>query len=248
ASVVAPAAAFAWWGWRMDMAATLAAAALGGLFAALARRRDAMRAQARLSRERTRLGRFVPAAFREPLAEVDAEGFGAAEAVLSVLFVDAVGFTRAAERLSAREVAAKMSDLHRRFEATAEAHGGVVVSYIGDGALIAFGLSGEGPEAALRCADALTAEGSGEDLLRATVDRGPVSVAVLGGARHSTVTVAGDPVNVAARLQEAARAEGRRLVVTAAAMEGVEGAAPGLEPLGAFALRGRAAPVTLFGR
>ena len=79
--------------------------------------------------------------------------------------------------------------------------------------------------------------------LRISIHHGPVSFAVLGGETHSQITVAGDTVNVASRLQDVAKSSGRRLVVSEAcwiaAGAGAAGLSQPFEEIGTFDIRGR---------
>jgi adenylate cyclase len=82
--------------------------------------------------------------------------------------------------------------------------------------------------------------------LRVSVHWGPVVVGVLGGRRHAKVSVSGDAVNVAARLQEIAKAHGIAFVATRAALDAA-GTAPGFRPLATGPLRGRRGDVEIWG-
>jgi class 3 adenylate cyclase len=125
-----------------------------------------------------------------------------------------------------------------------------VAEVIGDGALVAFGLDAGGPEAAAAAIDfalAATRPAPGAPALRAGGHWGPVAVVDIGAGGRRRLTVSGDAVNVAARLQEMARAEPGRLLVSGALVGAAGPAAPaGLRPRGAVTLRGRAAALTAF--
>lgn len=156
-----------------------------------------------------------------------AGGLRPREAVVSVLFVDLAGYTRLTESLSPGETGGMMARLHRFFDACADRFGGDVLHYAGDGAMLVFGLPDprvDDGARALACALWLAREpappfgGEGatalRPALRIAVHQGPVIAAVLGGAHQSVVTVAGDTVNVAHRLQEVAKAVGASIVTT----------------------------------
>jgi class 3 adenylate cyclase/tetratricopeptide (TPR) repeat protein len=144
-----------------------------------------------------------------------ARGEGVPEAterrVVSVLFVDLVGFTAYAESRDAEDVRAMLS---RYFEAAAEAvarHGGMVEKFIGDAVMAVWGTPvahEDDAERAVRSAldivDRVAALGAsiGEPLqARAGVATGE-AVASLDAIDQGLV--AGDLVNTAARLQSAA--------------------------------------------
>jgi adenylate cyclase len=139
---------------------------------------------------------------------------------VALLFVDVRGSTTMAEHLDPARFATFMSAFRHRVMDAAVDHGGVVDKFIGDGALIVFGLpypSSDDAARALACARTL--EGL---IARWNANRqfdppvtvgigvhvGDVFCGVVGDARRLEFTVMGDPVNVAARLQEATKEHG----------------------------------------
>jgi adenylate cyclase len=139
-------------------------------------------------------------------------------------------------------------------------HGGLVTSFMGDGAMAVFGLPDPGPEdAAHALATALAIgprirawlrerpEGSEVDL-RVGAHCGEVVVSRLGGAGHQHITATGDSVNVTSRLLEVGKGLGARLVVSedllAAAGAG-DAEAARFEGRGAVTIRGRRQPLTV---
>ncbi len=253
AAVALVQAAFARQGVALD-ATTLAFAALVAGGAGAERRYRLSGRQARRSaRREANLVRFVAPALAERMAEAGPDGFARREQPATLLFVDLAGFTTLAETARPDETADFLSRLHALYERESARRGGVIVDWQGDGALVVFGLPDPAPDdaaralaAAVALAEAGPALGGGplaaEPRLRVSVHHGPVAAAVLGGRSHSVVTVAGDAVNLAARLQEVAKAEGVDLVATREALEaaGPE-AARGWRPLTRASLRGRVA-------
>ncbi len=168
--------------------------------------------------------------------------------VVSILFVDLVGFTALTDGLDAELV----RDLQDRYFSTArtviERYGGTVEKFIGDAVMALWGAPTafeDDPERAVRAAldvvDAVGAVGIADDgprlVARAAVMTGEAAVSV--GAVGQGL-VSGDLVNAASRLQAAAPEAGvlidaptRRATVTAIAVE----------PLGELALRGKSGPV-----
>ncbi|MEO1688956.1 MAG: adenylate/guanylate cyclase domain-containing protein, partial [Pseudomonadota bacterium] len=141
-------------------------------------------------------------------------------------------------------------------EAVAE-EGGVIVDFSGDGFLAAFNapIEVEDPEArALRAALALLGRAERRRYgglrlnIRAGLATGELAAGSVGGAGRRTYTIYGDPVNLAARLQERGKTEGRALVADRDTAEGAAAAGgPTLALLEAnAAIRGRAAPADLF--
>jgi adenylate cyclase len=139
---------------------------------------------------------------------------------VALLFVDVRGSTTLAEHLDSTRFATFMSAFRRRVMDAADRHGGVVDKFIGDGALIVFGLPHPSPDDAARalaCArtlDGLIAHWNAKRqfdppvTVGVGVHVGEVFCGVVGDARRLEFTVMGDPVNVAARLQEATKEHG----------------------------------------
>src|SRR5213595_3166299 len=59
--------------------------------------------------------------------------------IVTVVFVDLVGFTAQAERLDPEDVRALLSPYHARLRAELERHGGTVEKFIGDAVMAVFG-------------------------------------------------------------------------------------------------------------
>jgi adenylate cyclase len=70
---------------------------------------------------------------------------------------------------------------------------------------------------------------------------------MIGAAGVMALDVIGDPVNVAARVQDATRDLGQPLLLTEATRLLIESEAQHLEQHGALTLKGKASPVTLYG-
>lgn len=167
---------------------------------------------------------------------------------LAVLFVDLAGFTGASERLGLEGTGLLLKAFHGAVARTVEAHGGIVLNYIGDGALAAFGLpdgTDHDGDDALAAAFALVPamrdlglDGVPTDG-RIGIHLGRVLLSRLGGERHEQVTIAGDVVNVAARLMEVAKAE-RATVAASGALAASQAALPAGGRRTTVPIRGRA--------
>ncbi len=167
--------------------------------------------------------------------------------LVSVLFVDLVGFTRFAEDRDAEDV---RDVLDRYYEAAAQAvqrHGGIVEKFIGDAVMAVWGTPAAHEDdaeravrAALEVADQVTALGRELDLdlqARAAVATGEAAADITAVAQGM---VTGDIVNTASRLQSAAQ-PGSVLVG-----EGTYRAASraiAFEPMDPLSLKGKAEPV-----
>ena len=142
-----------------------------------------------------------------------------------------------------------MAAFQQSVAASARKHGGVVTQFSGDGAMVVFGLiAGSAPPAdgALSFIAALAHEAARwpSSGMRIGADLGPVVAGVMGGSSHRQVTVAGDAVNVASRLQGEAKARDAALAVSDALIAASEEpesweAQLGLKPAGPCRLRGR---------
>jgi len=132
--------------------------------------------------------------------------------VVSVIFVDLVGFTGRAEKLDPEDVQAVLGPYHDAVRTQIESFGGVVEKFIGDAVMGVFGAPrafGDDAERAVRAAlavrDRVAVESDHPALeLRIAVNTGEALVALNARPAMGEAMVAGDVVNTAARLQAAA--------------------------------------------
>ncbi len=133
--------------------------------------------------------------------------------VVSVLFVDLVGFTSRSDRADPEDVRATLRPYHERVKADIERFGGTVEKFIGDAVMAVFGApvaheddAERAVRSALRILDTieeLRQEGL-EIAVRAAVTTGETVVVIGARPERGEGIVTGDVVNVAARLQSAA--------------------------------------------
>ena len=175
-------------------------------------------------------------------------------AMVTVLFVDIRGFTSFADRATAREAVEYLNEFFELVVPIVTAHGGHANKLLGDGLLGVFGA----PE---RCPDhADRALAAAQDMLASVESRfgercrigiginsGLVLVGTIGGGDLTEFGVIGDPVNVAARVQDATRELGEPLLLTEATRCLLESADTDLEPRGSLRLKGKAEPVEVYG-
>jgi class 3 adenylate cyclase len=132
--------------------------------------------------------------------------------VVSVLFVDLVGFTAASETADPEDVRARLQAYHTRAKAEVERFGGTVEKFVGDAVMAAFGAPvahEDDAERAVRAGLAiLDAMGELELEARAAVNTGEAVVSLDARPELGEGIVTGDVVNTAARLQTAAPAGG----------------------------------------
>ncbi len=163
-----------------------------------------------------------------------AASHGEARKVVTILFADLAGSTALHERLDPESVRAFMESYYRAMRAEVEAHGGVVVKLLGDGVMAAFGVPQVAEDDALRAARAAVAMQRAFDRLFEIVGKpGDIGLRIAVNTGEVVVSgdnsdVVGDPVNVAARLQQEA---GVGEVVVGAATQRLVGTLITLEPL-----------------
>jgi class 3 adenylate cyclase len=154
----------------------------------------------------------------EPLSE-PSHGLSEERKVVTVLFADLVGFTARAERLDPEDVRAILTPYFARVRREIESFGGTVEKFIGDAVMAVFGapvVHGDDPERAVRAALAMCS--AVEELnrddpelelkIRIAVNTGEALVSLAANVTHGEGVVAGDVVNTASRLQEAAPVNG----------------------------------------
>ena len=171
--------------------------------------------------------------------------------IVSVVFVDLVGFTSRSEQLDPEDVRAILTPYHGTVRDELESFGGVVEKFVGDAVMAVFGAPtahGDDPERAVRAAlavrDAVTAlneEQPGLELrIRGAVNTGEAVVTLSARPALGEAMVAGDVVNTAARLQQ--HAPVGEIVVGEETYRATRDAI-GYEPVEAVAAKGKAVPV-----
>jgi adenylate cyclase len=146
----------------------------------------------------------------------------------AVIFIDLSGFTSLSERLGPDSIRELLKEFHALVDKEAVSSGGMVVSFLGDGAMLLFGLPQATPEDAFRAAQCATALCAGVERWLASLPQpvgsrlgfkvgahfGTVIASRLGGGSYHHITATGDTVNVASRLMEVAASQGAALAVS----------------------------------
>jgi adenylate cyclase len=206
----------------------------------LGRLQDGVNRMAGALRDRARIltafGRVVEPAIRDRLLTGELHGAGETRFV-TVLFIDLRGFTSMAEHAAPSEVVSTLNEFFAMVTAWVRECGGYVDKYIGDAALVVFGLFDEGDgarargaAAAVRCALGVrerletlneTRRALGKPTLAVTiaVHSGDVVAGTIGASERHDYTVIGDTVNVAARLQQVAKDLGEGFLASIAARD-----------------------------
>jgi class 3 adenylate cyclase len=143
------------------------------------------------------------------------EAPGVERRIVTVIFVDLVGFTARAERLDPEEVQAVLTPYHERVRREIESFGGVVEKFIGDAVMGLFGAPlahGDDAERAVRAAlvvrDSVGELAGGDLQIRIAVNTGEAVVSLGARPAFGESMVTGDVVNTASRLQAAAPVNG----------------------------------------
>lgn len=174
------------------------------------------------------------------------------EREITAMFVDVRDFTPYAERSSARETVAFLNRFFELAVPIVRNHGGHANKFLGDGLLAVFGAPERTPDhadralaAACEIATEVERRFEGEVGIGIGLNSGPVVVGSVGGGGRLEFTVIGDPVNVAARVEEATRRTGDTILVTEATRCLLERDWD-IDPRGEAPLRGKSEPVTIY--
>jgi adenylate cyclase len=146
----------------------------------------------------------------------------------AVVFIDLSGFTSLSESLGPDRIRELLKDFHAMVDKEAVSSGGMINSYLGDGAMILFGLPQAASDDAFRavqCAKGLCVSTQGwlASLPPAVKSRlgfkvgahfGTIVASRLGGGSYHHITATGDTVNVASRLMEVAAGHGVELALS----------------------------------
>jgi adenylate cyclase len=251
-------------GYWVSVAAPLAAALpLAAGFAA-ARSIVERRAGTRMAAERSTLAKFQsPLLLDRILKEPDFLEKPVRQDV-AVMFLDLSGSTGVAEALGPERSRDLLSAMQTLVEGEVTAHGGVVITYMGDGVMAVFGLPIPRSDDAARALAAVEALRESmtcwlAELPPAAQHRldfriglhfGPAILSRLGSPTQQQITATGDTVNVASRLLEVAKQQQCRVVVTEDLFQAADappqpaGDAATYAPL-TVPIRGRASPLQI---
>lgn len=146
----------------------------------------------------------------------------------AVVFIDLSGFTSLSETLDPDATRSLLKEFHALVDKEATRCGGMITSFLGDGAMILFGLpeaSTDDAARAVQCSIALCVKTerwiaalpppTGARIgFKIGAHFGPIVASRLGGRSHQHVTATGDTVNVASRLMEVAARHDVRLALS----------------------------------
>lgn len=249
----------------LDGAAPTIALLASGLLSLAGRVQAQRRLSGRLASERENLAQYQSPIIAETLAQAAHPDFDGRPQNAGILFVDIASFTGRAERIGPQATVAFLREFHARLEKVVLAHGGMIEHFMGDGAMVIFGIPRQQNDDAARtlaCAHALLADVDTWDAQLKAAGRepvqigvgvhfGPVIMATLGGERQRHVTAAGDTVNVTSRLQSLTRTVKAQLaasdeIVRAVRELGRDELVRDLNPLPPQHIRGRDTPMVVW--
>lgn len=233
---------FAAFGWWVSVSFPAIAIALATLSLGLARTLRDNRSMRRARLRARNLARYVPPRMVEALSRTATPSMDDRRQTAAIMFIDMRDFTALNATLGAEATVDLLRQFHGRIETAVLAHGGTIDRFIGDGAMVIFGLPEPAPDDAARaiaCARALVADidrwrqmriAAGQPGIRIGIglNYGTVIVANLGGAQQRQFTATGDAVNIASRLQTLARDFGVAIVAAEAVVEAARAFGPDL--------------------
>jgi len=188
----------------------------------------------------------------------------------TILFCDIRNFTGFSEEAGPEATMELLRDFHAAMARVIFAHHGTLDRFLGDGLMAVFGMPEPRPDDALRalaCGFAMQqalahlnedrqAKGLPTDTMGIGIHKGDVMLGDIGSEQALAITVVGDTVNAASRLQVLCRANNAALIISQEALEAAkagDGAAAhaacfaALVPLGRTLLRGRVHETEIWG-
>jgi len=197
---------------------------------AAARSRQLLEQAAAVQAAAAQMVRYFPPEVAEQLIWADEllkPGEGVAREA-AAMFIDLRGFTRLTGMLTPKELLALVGEFQRIAVPIIQRHRGAIITYLGDGIMVAFGAVRATPTYAadaLRCAEALVdaagrwleescTRGDCSPEIGIGVDVGTVICGTIGEEGKLEYAVLGEPVNHAAKLQAHTKLEGVRALTT----------------------------------
>jgi PAS domain S-box-containing protein len=187
--------------------------------------------------------------------------------IVTVLFVDIIGFTRVSSTLTSVSTMALLREYLAIFEEAVFAHGGTLDKFLGDGLMATFGTPITGPADAtnaVRCARMMGEKivawngkriAEGLDPLRIGIGlhHGEVVLGDIGGEQRMEFAVIGNTVNIANRIEAMTRQLDIAILASQEVMDAVRrennpDVLEGFVDFGEHALRGREGLIRLWGR
>ena len=208
--------------------------------------------------ERQRLhaafGTYVDPGLAARLLEQGDDVFTGERRQVTVMFVDVRDFTPFAEANTAEDTVNRLNALFEIVVPAVVDAGGHVNKFLGDGALAVFGAPNdlaEHADAAVSAAVLIhrrVAERFGGELrIGIGINTGVVIAGTIGGGGKLEFTLIGDTVNVAARVEQLTKTTGDAILLTGQTVDALASRTDELTDRGFHALKGKSAPVQVFG-
>ncbi|MEM1075778.1 MAG: adenylate/guanylate cyclase domain-containing protein [Pseudomonadota bacterium] len=205
----------------------------------------------RTARERvsTLFGKYVPFEIAQKLIANDGT-LRPQRTAGTALVMDIAGFTEFSAGSTPEYVIGALDAFLADATEVVSEHGGIVMSYLGDGFLVTFNAPiavAEPSHAAIRTAQALLHVAKAHDFsVRIGIAGGDLVTGTIGSSDRQSFTVYGDAVNLAARLENQCKCMGVPILVDQSTREALRGSMQ-LEPYGMQRIDGLTADVALFG-
>ena len=221
--------------------------------------RSALERQVAAERAQATLSRFFSPNLAQRLAnDEEALRFGGEWREVATLFTDVTSFTALLQALPPAQLGMLLNEYIGGMTEIVFAHDGTVAKIVGDALHVLFGAPTDQPDRAaraIRCALDLDAfsetfrvrwrdRGVAFGATRIGVHAGPAIVGNFGGGQYFNYTAYGDTINTAARLEEANKSFGTRVLVSSAVTHQMAHFVG--RPAGAVLLRGRSTPLAVF--
>ncbi|MGA0598398.1 adenylate/guanylate cyclase domain-containing protein [Enterovirga sp. CN4-39] len=219
-----------------------------------------------VERQRANFARYFPSDLVDDLTELDVPLSLARRIDATVMFADVIGFTAMACKLQPEDVITLLRELHAVLSHGIFANRGTIDKFLGDGVIAVFGASNcDEPNATnavrasfdiLRAVEVWNGErrrsGKPDVTVAVGLHFGAVILGNVGSERRLELTVLGDTVNLANRIEAYCRDLGVDLLMTEAVVAAIErerstAVLEHLTELGMHQLRGFGVPVRLFG-
>jgi class 3 adenylate cyclase len=224
---------------------------LGALAASFNRMQAGLAERQRLQ---SAFGTYVDPTLAARLLEQGDDVFTGERREVTVMFIDIRDFTPFAETNTAEDTVARLNALFDLVVPAVVDAGGHVNKFLGDGALAVFGAPNDladHADAAVSAAvliQRLVAERFGGELrIGIGINTGTVIAGTIGGGSKLEFTLIGDTVNVAARVEQLTKTTGDAILLTDQCADALVARASGLTDRGFHVLKGKSAPVQVFG-
>ncbi|TMK39405.1 MAG: adenylate/guanylate cyclase domain-containing protein [Actinobacteria bacterium] len=215
-------------------------------------------------RTRDVFSRFVPEqVVDELLAQSAGQALGGVRREVTVLFSDLRGFTTFSESRPPEAVVETLNQYLGEMSEAILAHGGTLVSYMGDGIMAVFGAPIEQPDHADRALAAaremtsqrlthfnawMTADGVGEPFAMGVgLNTGEVMAGNVGSERRLEYTAIGDATNTAARLEGMTKGTPHQVFVAESTRERLSRVPDDLVFVDEMPIRGRRSGIRVWG-